>query len=71
MFKLMPDDLIEELREIAREGERDTFPHLTPEDFTENDAADFIASAVHLLRELAKAGGPIGMRAERILMRLE
>ena len=71
MMKLPPDDLIEELRIIAGQGERATFPHLSKEDFAQMDAADFMQSALLFLRDLKAAGGEVGLRAERILARLE
>lgn len=69
--RLSPEELVEELNELARVSFVDTFPNVPQEQTLEADAAAFIQSAAALLTDLAADGGVIGHRAQRILDRLD
>ncbi len=69
--RLSPEELVEELNELARASFVDTFPHVPQDQTLEADAAAFIQSAAAVLTELAAEGGAIGQRAQRVLDRLE
>ena len=69
--KSTPDELIEDLRELAGDSYTLVFPNMEKDELIEMDAADFIASATAFLRDLEAAGGETGARAARILQRLE
>ncbi len=69
--RLSPEELIEELNELARVSFVDTFPNVPQDQTLEADAAAFIQSASALLIDLAAEGGQVAERAQRILDRLE
>ncbi|NTG00099.1 hypothetical protein G6L30_08195 [Agrobacterium rhizogenes] len=69
--RLSPEELVEELNELARESFVDTFPHVQQDQTLEADAAAFIQSAAAMLTDLAVEGGQVAERAQRILDRLE
>jgi len=69
--RLSPEELVEELNELARASFVDTFPNVPQDQTLEADAAAFIQSAAAVLTELAAEGGAIGERAQRVLDRLE
>ncbi|GAC1042272.1 hypothetical protein [Rhizobium sp. No.120] len=69
--RLSPEELVEELNELARVSFVDTFPQVPQEQTLEADAAAFIQSAAALLIDLAAEGGQLAERAQRILDRLE
>ncbi|NTG86195.1 hypothetical protein G6L15_08555 [Agrobacterium rhizogenes] len=69
--RLSPEELVEELSELARASFVDTFPHVEQDQTLEADAAAFIQSASALLTDLAAEGGQVAERAQRILDRLE
>lgn len=69
--RLSPEELVEELNELARASFVDTFPHVPQDQTLEADAAAFIQSAAAFLIDLAAEGGQVAERAQRILDRLE
>lgn len=71
LTRLSPEELVEELNELARASFVDTFPHVQQDQTLEADAAAFIQSAAALLTDLAAEGGQVAERAQRILDRLE
>ncbi|MFJ6322271.1 MULTISPECIES: hypothetical protein [unclassified Rhizobium] len=69
--RLSPEELVEELNELARVSFVDTFPNVPQDQTLEADAAAFIQSAAALLTDLAAEGGQSAQRARRVLDRLE
>ncbi|NTA27408.1 hypothetical protein [Allorhizobium ampelinum] len=61
-------DLIEALREEARESFVDTFPTIAEEDVFENEIADLLERVERLLLDIIQDGGKFADQAKSIFM---
>ncbi len=67
-MKPTPDELIEDLRELADISAMAVWPDIPVEEVVEWEAADFIEAAVPVLTEIAKRDNDLGRRAKALLV---